>query len=99
MKTRKPAPLILLLGTILALALSVRAEATRNAGKPAGEAGLAAGPGDRLRQFRDELNLTQDQKDKLKPLLQEERHKMRELRENKDLSRQERLGKLKEMRD
>ena len=47
----------------------------------------------------EQLKLTDEQKEKLKPIFQEERKKVRELRDNKDLSRQDRVAKLKEIRE
>ena len=53
---------------------------------------------DRLKQLSTQLNLTDEQKEKLKPMLQEEFTKVRELRQNDTLSREEKTAKLKELR-
>ena len=58
--------------------------------------------GQRLAQFRErmqdtmkELNLTDEQKEKLKPIWQEQAQKVRELRQDKNLSPQEKMAKVK----
>jgi Spy/CpxP family protein refolding chaperone len=53
---------------------------------------------DRLKQLSTQLNLTDEQKEKLKPMLQEEFVKVRELRQNDSLSREDKAAKLKELR-
>lgn len=53
---------------------------------------------DRLKQLSTQLNLTDEQKEKLKPMLQEEFTKVRELRQNDTLSREDKTAKLKELR-
>ena len=53
---------------------------------------------DRLQQIAEQLKLTDGQKEKLKGILQEEAKKIRELRLNKELSRQDRVARLKEIR-
>jgi hypothetical protein len=62
--------------------------------------------GQRLEQFRErmqdtmkELNLTDEQKEKLKPIWQEQMQKMRELWQDQNLSRQEKMEKFKTMRE
>lgn len=45
------------------------------------------------------LNLTDAQKAQVQPILDTERHKMRDLRENTDLSMDEKRSKMKEIRD
>jgi Spy/CpxP family protein refolding chaperone len=45
------------------------------------------------------LNLTDDQKPKVKAILDEQRQKMRDLRDNQDLSRDERMAKMKSIRE
>jgi Spy/CpxP family protein refolding chaperone len=53
---------------------------------------------DRLQQVAEQLKLTDGQKEKLKPIFQEEAKNIRELRQNKELSRQDRVAKLREIR-
>ena len=54
---------------------------------------------DRLQQISEELKLTDDQKEKLKPIFRDEAAKLRELRNDKDLSREDRVTKVKAIRD
>ena len=70
---------------------------TKPADKP--QVSGRAARGERLQGLSEQLKLSDEQKEKLKPILQEERKKIREVRDNKDLSRQDRLAKLKEVRE
>src|SRR5689334_9690903 len=54
---------------------------------------------DRLQQISEELKLTDDQKEKLKPIFRDEAARLRELRNDKDLSREDRTAKVKAIRD
>jgi Spy/CpxP family protein refolding chaperone len=54
---------------------------------------------ERLKKLSENLNLTDEQKEKLKPIIREQAGKMRELRQNSDLSREDKLAKLKELRE
>jgi len=51
----------------------------------------------RLQQMSQQLNLTEDQKTKLKPILQEEAQKLRELKNDTSSSRQEKMQKAKQI--
>ena len=53
----------------------------------------------RLKQISEQLNLTDEQKEKLKPIFQEQFAKLRELRQNDTLSREDKLAKVKELRE
>jgi len=53
---------------------------------------------DRLQQVSKELNLTDDQKEKLKPILRAEAQKIQRLRQDSSLSQQEKRKKIQEMR-
>ena len=89
----------MLLGSVLAVLPASRAadNDTKPADKP--QAPGRAARIDRLKQVSEELKLTDEQKEKVKPVLQEQAKKVRELRDNKDLSRQDRVAKLKEIRE
>ena len=50
---------------------------------------------DRIAHLKEELNLTDDQVAKLKPVMQEEGKKLRELRSDTTLSREDKLSKVK----
>jgi Spy/CpxP family protein refolding chaperone len=54
---------------------------------------------ERLKKLSENLNLTDEQKEKLKPIIREQAVKMRELRQNTELSRQDKLAKFKELRE
>ena len=84
------------------MALVPVSRAADNDAKPADgqPAARARGAGrDRLAQVSEQLKLTDDQKEKLKPIFKEEATKLRELRDNKDLSREDRMAKAKEIRE
>ena len=88
------------LGSLIALVPASRA--ADNDTKPApGEAATPARGAirDRLQQVAEQLKLTDDQKEKLKPIFKEQATKLRELRDNKDLSREDRMAKVKEIRE
>ena len=53
---------------------------------------------ERLKKLSENLNLTDEQKEKLKPIIREQAGKIRELRQNSDLSREDKLAKFKELR-
>ena len=60
-------------------------------------AGAAGSPAARLQEAIQELNLTDAQKEQLKPLYQEQMEKLRDLRQDASLSIPEKLDKLKAM--
>jgi len=87
-----------LLGSILIISPASRAaDDEKKDEKPA--AGARAGRGDRLAQMAKELDLTDAQKEKIKPILQDQAKAMTDLRDNKDLSREDRMAKMKEIRE
>jgi protein CpxP len=62
--------------------------------------GAQTGPGQRGRpDFAKELNLTEDQKPKAKPIFDEMQQKMTALRQDTALSQEDRTAKRKEIRD
>jgi len=89
---------------LVAASLAVSAPAGGAADKPAVNPEAAtpdrrAGIQARLKQLSAQLNLTDEQKEKLKPIFQEQFGKVRELRQNTALSREDKLAKLKELRE
>jgi protein CpxP len=60
-----------------------------------GQAGSGPNPEQRLQKLATELNLSDDQKSQLKPILEEEGGKMKALRDDSSLSRQDRMQKMK----
>ena len=99
MRSRKLTLIAVLLGSLLGVLPASRAADADP--KPADKTDAKARPtrGERLKDLAEQLKLSDEQKEKIKPILQEERKKVRELRDNKDLSRQDRVAKLKEIRD
>ena len=63
---------------------------------PGGAGGLAAGQ-DAMQRLADELKLTKEQREKLRPILLEEFTKRQELRKNDSLSREEKVAKFQEL--
>jgi len=100
MRANKLTLLAVLLGSLLGVLPASRA-ADNDPPKPADKTDAKAPPtrAERFKELSEQLKLTDDQKEKLKPIVQEERKKVRELRDNKDLSRQDRVAKLKEIRE
>lgn len=91
----------LLAGLILAGALclppAVRAADTTETTKPAtGERGERLR--ERMQKIATELNLTDDQKQQLKPIVQAEIEKLKELHANKSLSREQKRAQFKAAR-
>lgn len=60
--------------------------------------GPPPGAGERIERLKEELGLTQAQLDQLKPVLREQMEAMKELRQNEDLSREEKRAKFEELR-
>lgn len=58
----------------------------------------AAKPKSRVQQMTEELKLSDDQRAKLRPILQEEGKKLREIRQDTALEKDQKTGKLKEIR-
>lgn len=89
------------------LVLNTGAVAQEKKDAPAGDkpaAGQAqgqrrAGQGDRLRQLKEQLKLTDDQVQKLKPILKDEADKLKALREDTSLTPQDRRAKAREVRE
>lgn len=53
----------------------------------------------RLQMMTRQLNLTSDQQDKIKPILEDESQQMQALRADSSLSQQDRMSKMKELRE
>ena len=100
MNVNKPV-FIALLGGLLAFSPSIRADdPPKKEDKPAAkpERKALSSKADQLQHIAQELKLTDDQKEKLKPVLREQAKKVRELRQDSDLGQQERLVKFRELR-
>lgn len=84
--------------TILTIAaasalLAVQGFAADEAKKP----GRRGERGDRLGMMKENLNLTPEQVDKIKPILEADREKMKALREDKNLSQEDRRAKMRDI--
>lgn len=55
--------------------------------------------GDRGNNFLQSLNLSQDQKDKIRPILQEQRKQMRQVFQDQSLSREQRMAKMQQIHE
>ncbi len=96
---------ILALGTLMNLgslamaedAAPKKAQTDRPEGK--GPGGPGGNPQERFKKMAEELGLTEDQKEKLQPILKEQGEKMREIFQDQNLSREEKMPKLKEIRE
>jgi hypothetical protein len=98
--------------TVVALAATLSTAALVGAEGPGGEAKPKAarkqGEGgnqvrerarDRMQQIAQELNLTEDQKTQLKPLFKKEGEKLKVLRDDASLTREQRQEKVKAIRE
>lgn len=101
MKTNKSTFIaVLTAGSLLALGMTLRADDSTNtppaAPPPAGD----HGPGMKGRpDIAKELNLTDDQKPKVKAIMDAQMQKMRDLREDDSLSKDDKRAKMKTIHD
>ncbi|MCI0540132.1 MAG: hypothetical protein L0Z50_33415 [Verrucomicrobiales bacterium] len=98
--TKFSAIAMIALGSLMALAPMTRAEDTKDDenAKPKAQRQRVARPLDRANRQIEELKLTDEQKPKFEALMKEFREKQQEIRENVDLSQEERVAKVREMR-
>ena len=98
----------LAVGSLLTLSPALRADdsstntppSTPPAGGPShGDRGAMRGRGQNFDALAERLNLTDDQKPKVRDILQAEREQMRDLWQNQDLSREDRMAKMKTIHD
>ncbi len=95
----------LAVGSLLALGTVANAGDTTNNPPPAPPAGAPppGGPGVRgqggFDRIIEQLNLTDDQKPKVKAILEDQRKKMGELRQDTSLSREDQMAKMKTIRE
>jgi Spy/CpxP family protein refolding chaperone len=82
------------------VAFGPMAKADESDSKPGARTkGKAGARHDRMGQIVGELNLTDDQKAKVKPIFQDEAQKMKTLRQDTNLSKQDKMTKLKTIRE
>jgi periplasmic protein CpxP/Spy len=75
-------------------------DATNATPPPGGPPGPGMrGRGPNFDMIAQQLNLTDDQKPKVKTILDDQRQKMRDLRQNEDLSRDDRMAQMKSIRE
>ena len=89
---------LLVVGSALSLLSLGQAADEKTPPQPAA-GGTATGLRGRMQQTAAELNLTDEQKEKVKPLFQSLMEKMRGLREDSNLSPQQRMEKLRALRE
>ena len=73
----------------------IRAGMLAGRGGPGGAGGPAAAGRDAMQRLVDELEVSEAQREKLRPVMQEEFAKIRALRENESLSREDKLAKFR----
>ena len=71
----------------------------QEAGAPAGQQMRHGQRGDRLEWLSKELNLTDDQKSQLKPILDDEGKQMRAIHQDTSLTPEQKRDKMKELRE
>jgi Spy/CpxP family protein refolding chaperone len=64
-----------------------------------GQRGPMASPDQQLQHMTQQLNLTSDQQDKIRPILENESKQMQELRQDTSLTRQDRMSKMRGIRE
>ena len=87
-----------------ATALYAQADSTASqSGTPPQGQGHGRGPGmspeQRLQRMTKQLNLSEDQQEKMKPILQDEAQQMQSVRQDSSLSPQDRQSKMQQIRD
>ena len=89
---------VIALGSLVAFGPMAKAEDSNP--KPAARGkGKGGERHDRMKQVVDELNLTDDQKAKVKPIFQDEAQKLKALREDTSLGKEDKKAKLKSIRE
>lgn len=63
------------------------------------ERGPMASPDQMLQRMTRQLNLTSDQQDKIRPILESQSKQMQDLRQDTSLTRQDRMSKMRQIHD
>lgn len=93
--------LILLTALIIALAtagVSAWAQMSEGQGQGAAHGHSPMSPDQRLQMMTKQLNLTPDQQEKIKPLLENESQQMQTLHQNSSLTNEDRMTQMKQIR-
>jgi len=93
--------LILLTALIIALAtagVSAWAQMSEGQGQGAAHGHGPMSPDQRLQMMTKQLNLTPDQQEKIKPLLENESQQMQTLHQNSSLTNEDRMTQMKQIR-
>ncbi len=95
---------VLAFGSLVALAPVTQAQdkkEEKKEQKPEGRPGGQKGPGlqDRMQQMSEALKLTDEQKEKLKPIFKDEGEKLRAIFEDQNTPREEKAAKVREIRE
>ncbi len=84
---------------LLTFGLALLAQSEQQGGPPQGRRGpMMQTPEERLDRLSKELKLTDDQKEKIKPILQNESDQMKSLRDDTSMSREDRRAKVMDLR-
>lgn len=81
------------------LASTPRKQMQQPQGKMNHRRGMMQSPDERLQMLTKQLNLTDDEQAKIKPILVDEQKKMEDLRSDSTLSRQDRFQKMRDIRE
>ena len=92
-------PTILTIGLAL-MGISARAQTgTMGAGQEGGQMGHGPmSPDQRLQMMTKKLNLSSDQQEKIKPILENESQQMQSLHQDSSLSQEDRVSKMRQIR-
>jgi protein CpxP len=96
---------VLTLGSLVALSTISRAEdapakpEAKHGPRQGGPGGGPGARGDMMKKMAEELNLTDNQKEKLKPIMKEQGEKMKAVWDDAAASQDDKRAKMKEIRD
>jgi len=96
------AVLTLSLGSGAALGQDAESQPAQGSGQAMGhghQRGMAMDPDNQLKHLSERLSLTDDQQAKIKPILEDQQKQMHQLWSDNSLSRQDRFGKMRDIRE
>lgn len=97
----KKLAMVLAAGALSLCWVAVAQEATApGQGHPGrmGQRGMMATPDQQLQHMTQQLNLSSEQQDKIRPILENESKQMQDLRQDTSLTRQSRMSRMREIR-